>query len=203
MDGFYLLIYGLHVNIYVLICKYQHVVWSGCVYSQLCLSLRPQEAETGFVPSVQDFDKKLAEADAYLQILIDQLKVGLHVETPVNPHFICDDSHLHKDVKYKDLPFKDPDVVLLKEVHVPRKWHLFHVKLWHDLPPYFLSYFSSTKQKLFKIKICGSTVIQHQTLYLKKQQNDVSGRKCKGVRRARCFPLHYLTPRPLYTLTFW
>uniref|UniRef100_A0A9J7YY12 Oxysterol-binding protein n=1 Tax=Cyprinus carpio carpio TaxID=630221 RepID=A0A9J7YY12_CYPCA len=36
-----------------------------------------QEAETGFVPSVQDFDKKLAEADAYLQILIDQLKVRL------------------------------------------------------------------------------------------------------------------------------
>lgn len=34
-----------------------------------------QEAETGFVPSVQDFDKKLSEADAYLQILIDQLKV--------------------------------------------------------------------------------------------------------------------------------
>uniref|UniRef100_A0A8C7R303 Oxysterol-binding protein n=1 Tax=Oncorhynchus mykiss TaxID=8022 RepID=A0A8C7R303_ONCMY len=29
---------------------------------------------TGFVPSVQDFEKKLAEADAYLQILIDQLK---------------------------------------------------------------------------------------------------------------------------------
>uniref|UniRef100_A0A8C0YPL9 Oxysterol-binding protein n=1 Tax=Cyprinus carpio carpio TaxID=630221 RepID=A0A8C0YPL9_CYPCA len=28
-----------------------------------------------FVPSVQDFDKKLAEADAYLQILIDQLKL--------------------------------------------------------------------------------------------------------------------------------
>lgn len=40
--------------------------------------IHPQEAETGFVPSVQDFDKKLAEADAYLQILIDQLKVGLH-----------------------------------------------------------------------------------------------------------------------------
>ncbi|XP_037391625.1 oxysterol-binding protein-related protein 9 isoform X3 [Pygocentrus nattereri] len=33
------------------------------------------EAETAFVPSVQDFDKKLAEADAYLQILIDQLKL--------------------------------------------------------------------------------------------------------------------------------
>lgn len=40
---------------------------------ELC---RPQEAEAGFVPSVQDFDKKLSEADAYLQILIDQLKVG-------------------------------------------------------------------------------------------------------------------------------
>ncbi|XP_077573049.1 oxysterol-binding protein-related protein 9 isoform X2 [Stigmatopora nigra] len=34
-----------------------------------------REAETGFVPSVQDFDRKLAEADAYLQILIDQLKL--------------------------------------------------------------------------------------------------------------------------------
>lgn len=42
------------------------------------LSFRRQEAETGLVPSVQDFDKKLAEADAYLQILIDQLKVGDH-----------------------------------------------------------------------------------------------------------------------------
>uniref|UniRef100_A0A3Q3EHS2 Oxysterol-binding protein n=1 Tax=Labrus bergylta TaxID=56723 RepID=A0A3Q3EHS2_9LABR len=40
-------------------------------------TLQLREAETGFVPSVQDFDKKLAEADAYLQILIDQLKVGL------------------------------------------------------------------------------------------------------------------------------
>ncbi|XP_063057971.1 oxysterol-binding protein-related protein 9 isoform X5 [Engraulis encrasicolus] len=36
---------------------------------------RRAEAETGFVPSVQDFDKKLAEADAYLQILIDQIKL--------------------------------------------------------------------------------------------------------------------------------
>uniref|UniRef100_A0A8C8H243 Oxysterol-binding protein n=1 Tax=Oncorhynchus tshawytscha TaxID=74940 RepID=A0A8C8H243_ONCTS len=40
-------------------------------------TLQLREAETGFVPSVQDFDKKLAEADAYLQILIDQLKVRL------------------------------------------------------------------------------------------------------------------------------
>ncbi|KAM9004012.1 oxysterol-binding protein-related protein 9 isoform X2 [Sarcophilus harrisii] len=31
--------------------------------------------DSGFVPSVQDFDKKLTEADAYLQILIDQLKL--------------------------------------------------------------------------------------------------------------------------------
>ncbi|XP_056132373.1 oxysterol-binding protein-related protein 9 isoform X2 [Lampris incognitus] len=39
------------------------------------IGARHPEAETGFVPSVQDFDKKLAEADAYLQILIDQLKL--------------------------------------------------------------------------------------------------------------------------------
>uniref|UniRef100_A0A8C6EW36 Oxysterol-binding protein n=1 Tax=Marmota marmota marmota TaxID=9994 RepID=A0A8C6EW36_MARMA len=31
--------------------------------------------DSGFVPSVQDFDKKLTEADAYLQILIEQLKL--------------------------------------------------------------------------------------------------------------------------------
>uniref|UniRef100_A0A3B5QV96 Oxysterol-binding protein n=1 Tax=Xiphophorus maculatus TaxID=8083 RepID=A0A3B5QV96_XIPMA len=42
-------------------------------------TLQLREAETGIVPSVQDFDKKLAEADAYLQILIDQLKVGWSV----------------------------------------------------------------------------------------------------------------------------
>uniref|UniRef100_A0A8C9VWF3 Oxysterol-binding protein n=1 Tax=Scleropages formosus TaxID=113540 RepID=A0A8C9VWF3_SCLFO len=44
-------------------------------------TLQLREAETGFVPSVQDFDKKLAEADAYLQILIDQLKVRSMVES--------------------------------------------------------------------------------------------------------------------------
>ncbi|XP_030227647.1 oxysterol-binding protein-related protein 9 isoform X4 [Gadus morhua] len=38
-------------------------------------TLQLREAETGLIPSVQDFDKKLAEADAYLQILIDQLKL--------------------------------------------------------------------------------------------------------------------------------
>uniref|UniRef100_A0A671VXY2 Oxysterol-binding protein n=1 Tax=Sparus aurata TaxID=8175 RepID=A0A671VXY2_SPAAU len=49
-------------------------------------TLQLREAETGFVPSVQDFDKKLAEADAYLQILIDQLKVGA---TPNRQHDSC------------------------------------------------------------------------------------------------------------------
>ncbi|XP_069794749.1 oxysterol-binding protein-related protein 9 isoform X13 [Narcine bancroftii] len=38
-------------------------------------TLQLRGTETGFVPTVQDFDKKLAEADAYLQILIDQLKL--------------------------------------------------------------------------------------------------------------------------------
>ncbi|MFT7819408.1 oxysterol-binding protein-related protein 9-like, partial [Arapaima gigas] len=40
--------------------------------------------ETGFVPSVQDFDKKLTEADAYLQILVDQLKVSCSTINPVD-----------------------------------------------------------------------------------------------------------------------
>ncbi|KAI1236832.1 hypothetical protein IHE44_0015086 [Lamprotornis superbus] len=35
---------------------------------------RSKGVDSGFVPSVHDFDKKLTEADAYLQILIDQLK---------------------------------------------------------------------------------------------------------------------------------
>ncbi|XP_044156425.1 oxysterol-binding protein-related protein 9 isoform X3 [Bufo gargarizans] len=38
-------------------------------------TLQLQGVDSGFVPSVQDFDKKLAESDAYLQILIDQIKV--------------------------------------------------------------------------------------------------------------------------------
>ncbi|XP_033008043.1 oxysterol-binding protein-related protein 9 isoform X2 [Lacerta agilis] len=38
-------------------------------------TLQLQGVDPGFVPSVQDFDKKLTEADAYLQILIDQLKL--------------------------------------------------------------------------------------------------------------------------------
>uniref|UniRef100_A0A2K6EB81 Oxysterol-binding protein n=1 Tax=Macaca nemestrina TaxID=9545 RepID=A0A2K6EB81_MACNE len=37
-------------------------------------TLQLQGLDSGFVPSVQDFDKKLTEADAYLQILIEQLK---------------------------------------------------------------------------------------------------------------------------------
>ncbi|XP_066453699.1 oxysterol-binding protein-related protein 9 isoform X2 [Eleutherodactylus coqui] len=38
-------------------------------------TLQIQGVDSGFVPSVQDFDKKLAESDAYLQILIEQIKV--------------------------------------------------------------------------------------------------------------------------------
>lgn len=58
------------------LCHKSHRV---CINCWLCLFSCLQEAETGIVPSVQDFDKKLAEADAYLQILIDQLKVGWSV----------------------------------------------------------------------------------------------------------------------------
>lgn len=53
------------------------VFQAGAVTQNSLSYSRFQEAETAFVPSVQDFDKKLAEADAYLQILIDQLKVTL------------------------------------------------------------------------------------------------------------------------------
>uniref|UniRef100_A0A8C9L7N3 Oxysterol-binding protein n=1 Tax=Pavo cristatus TaxID=9049 RepID=A0A8C9L7N3_PAVCR len=42
----------------------------------LCLYSACKGVDSGFVPSVHDFDKKLTEADAYLQILIDQLKVS-------------------------------------------------------------------------------------------------------------------------------
>uniref|UniRef100_A0A3Q3QZ42 Oxysterol-binding protein n=1 Tax=Monopterus albus TaxID=43700 RepID=A0A3Q3QZ42_MONAL len=52
-------------------------------------TLQLREAETGFVPSVQDFDKKLAEADAYLQILIDQLKVGFNYCFCLFVSFVC------------------------------------------------------------------------------------------------------------------
>lgn len=52
-------------------------MYQGTAVTQNSLScFQFQEAETAFVPSIQDFDKKLAEADAYLQILIDQLKVS-------------------------------------------------------------------------------------------------------------------------------
>ncbi|NXA48316.1 OSBL9 protein, partial [Nothocercus julius] len=55
-------------------------------YAQLCAcvytlqdgrqnSIYQPGVDSGFVPSVHDFDKKLTEADAYLQILIDQLKL--------------------------------------------------------------------------------------------------------------------------------
>ncbi|XP_053776551.1 oxysterol-binding protein-related protein 9 isoform X8 [Desmodus rotundus] len=43
-------------------------------------TLQLQGLDSGFVPSVQDFDKKLTEADAYLQILIEQLKDQCNAE---------------------------------------------------------------------------------------------------------------------------
>uniref|UniRef100_A0A674I5J8 Oxysterol-binding protein n=1 Tax=Terrapene triunguis TaxID=2587831 RepID=A0A674I5J8_9SAUR len=43
---------------------------------QHMLGINKERILLRFVPSVQDFDKKLTEADAYLQILIDQLKVS-------------------------------------------------------------------------------------------------------------------------------
>uniref|UniRef100_A0A8C2G292 Oxysterol-binding protein n=1 Tax=Cyprinus carpio TaxID=7962 RepID=A0A8C2G292_CYPCA len=53
----------------------RHTLHSVLPISTVMSFMRSSKAETGFVPSVQDFDKKLAEADAYLQILIDQLKL--------------------------------------------------------------------------------------------------------------------------------
>ena len=40
-----------------------------------CILSPPGGLDSGFVPSTQDFNKKLTEADAYLQILIEQLKL--------------------------------------------------------------------------------------------------------------------------------
>uniref|UniRef100_A0A8C5R806 Oxysterol-binding protein n=1 Tax=Leptobrachium leishanense TaxID=445787 RepID=A0A8C5R806_9ANUR len=47
-------------------------------------TLQIQGLDSGFVPSVQDFDKKLAESDAYLQILIDQIKLK-PPDSPLSP----------------------------------------------------------------------------------------------------------------------
>ncbi|XP_050817625.1 oxysterol-binding protein-related protein 9 isoform X5 [Gopherus flavomarginatus] len=48
---------------------------SRCGMTVECAFGRLKGVDSRFVPSVQDFDKKLTEADAYLQILIDQLKL--------------------------------------------------------------------------------------------------------------------------------
>lgn len=63
-----------------------------------CFPLDHQEAETRFVPSVQDFDKKLSEADAYLQILIDQLKVAAHHCITHQPSLLCCNGNSPKKV---------------------------------------------------------------------------------------------------------
>ncbi|NXV74770.1 OSBL9 protein, partial [Atlantisia rogersi] len=44
-------------------------------FNLFCFLFFQPGVDSGFVPSVHDFDKKLTEADAYLQILIDQLKL--------------------------------------------------------------------------------------------------------------------------------
>lgn len=68
------------------------VFQAGAVTQNSLSYSRFQEAETAFVPSIQDFDKKLAEADAYLQILIDQLKVNfviVHLNEDCEDCFVC------------------------------------------------------------------------------------------------------------------
>uniref|UniRef100_A0A8C0C8I6 Uncharacterized protein n=1 Tax=Balaenoptera musculus TaxID=9771 RepID=A0A8C0C8I6_BALMU len=44
-------------------------------FSPCLLPAAPWGFDSGFVPSVQSFDKKLTEADACLQIFIEQLKL--------------------------------------------------------------------------------------------------------------------------------
>ncbi|OXB78967.1 UNVERIFIED_CONTAM: hypothetical protein H355_013847 [Colinus virginianus] len=57
---------------------FQGMITGSYVEKELCeceeRGRNSQGVDSGFVPSVHDFDKKLTEADAYLQILIDQLK---------------------------------------------------------------------------------------------------------------------------------
>uniref|UniRef100_A0A8C6T5Y6 Oxysterol-binding protein n=1 Tax=Neogobius melanostomus TaxID=47308 RepID=A0A8C6T5Y6_9GOBI len=68
MSNFYCFVVGsvlrASIHLFYLTCNF-----AGSGTSPACFH------GDGFVPSVQDFDKKLAEADAYLQILIDQLKL--------------------------------------------------------------------------------------------------------------------------------
>uniref|UniRef100_A0A2K6EB86 Oxysterol-binding protein n=1 Tax=Macaca nemestrina TaxID=9545 RepID=A0A2K6EB86_MACNE len=61
----------LQVRIFTsLVVAFFFCLFSVCLFFNNCDGL-----DSGFVPSVQDFDKKLTEADAYLQILIEQLKL--------------------------------------------------------------------------------------------------------------------------------
>jgi len=47
-------------------------IWSGVTLLRFQMRWDPSKP----APTVHEFDKKLAEADAYLQILIDQIKVS-------------------------------------------------------------------------------------------------------------------------------
>jgi hypothetical protein len=47
-------------------------IWSGVILLRFQMRWDPSKP----APTVHEFDKKLAEADAYLQILIDQIKVS-------------------------------------------------------------------------------------------------------------------------------
>uniref|UniRef100_A0A2K5HP19 Oxysterol-binding protein n=2 Tax=Colobinae TaxID=9569 RepID=A0A2K5HP19_COLAP len=59
----------LRHTLHSLVVAFFFCLFSVCLFFNNCDGL-----DSGFVPSVQDFDKKLTEADAYLQILIEQLK---------------------------------------------------------------------------------------------------------------------------------
>uniref|UniRef100_A0A2K6LXW6 Oxysterol-binding protein n=1 Tax=Rhinopithecus bieti TaxID=61621 RepID=A0A2K6LXW6_RHIBE len=60
----------LRHTLHSLVVAFFFCLFSVCLFFNNCDGL-----DSGFVPSVQDFDKKLTEADAYLQILIEQLKL--------------------------------------------------------------------------------------------------------------------------------
>ncbi|EHB09895.1 Oxysterol-binding protein-related protein 9 [Heterocephalus glaber] len=74
--------YALYVNLYCSIFFMTAMSFFRCIAIvfpvqniNLVTQKQARGLDSGFVPSVQDFDKKLTEADAYLQILTEQLKL--------------------------------------------------------------------------------------------------------------------------------
>jgi len=57
----------IQMNFFLSLCK-----WSGVILLFFQMRWDPSKP----APTIHEFDKKLAEADAYLQILIDQIKVS-------------------------------------------------------------------------------------------------------------------------------